>query len=97
MSRHPHAKQYHWFRNLNLYAAMSVALFCGFGSFYFAIRLIPIFINVADIIESGEHIGATGAAVIFMLLILGLCCYFFNLCFMLAQKRVIEIFYGGDK
>lgn len=82
------------FKNLNPYAAIVIAMVCGLGSLYFGTKLIPVFFEVAELIDKGTSIGAKGAAVIGLLTVFGIFTYFLALLFQLAQKRVVEAFYG---
>jgi hypothetical protein len=83
-----------FFKNLNPYLAIVIAMVCGLGSLYFGTKLIPVFFEVAELIDKGTPIGAKGAVVIGLLSMFGITTYFLALWFQLAQKRVIEEFYG---
>lgn len=83
-----------FFKNLNPYAAIAIAMVCGLGSLYFGTKLIPVFFEVAELIDKGTPIGVKGTTVIGLLSVFGVFTYFLALWFQLAQKRVVEAFYG---
>lgn len=83
-----------FFKSLNPYVALVIAMTCGLGSLYFGTKLLPVFFEVAELIDKGTPIESEGSAVIGLLSILGAFTYFLALWFQLAQKRVIEAFYG---
>ena len=75
-----------FFKDLNPFLAMILAMFSGLSSLYFGSKLIPIFIEVSDLINQGVEINATGIKVIIFLSIYGLLTYLLALVFQLSQK-----------
>ncbi len=90
-------KKKKFFKDMNPLIAIFVAMLSGLSSLYFGSKLIPIFIEVSDLINQGVEIDATAIKVFILLSVYGLFAYFLALIFQLSQKRVIDALYEDDK
>lgn len=84
-----------FFKNMDPHIALVVAVGCGAWSFYTGSKLIPIFLDCADLLNKGTPIDSLYVFfVVVTLFLLALTTYFVTIAFLLAQKRVFEELYG---
>ena len=81
------------FKDLNPSIAIVTAMLSGLSSLYFGSNLIPVFIEVTDLVNQGAKIDFTAIKVLILLSVYGVFTCFLTLLFMLSQKRVIDALY----